>query len=266
MKQILITKLALILFAVALTNCNKSNIDEPSQDELYEQKIFLNEKAQAIVEADNTFGIKLFKNLIENSENDQENIIISPLSVSMALGMTYNGADGETKKAMENTLELQGMSVQEINEGFKSIIDGLSSVDPDVTLNIPNSIWYRDDFYIEPYFINTNQEYFYAETHPLNFSDPASVGIINNWVAENTNQKITTILNEISPMAVMFLINAVYFNGTWKFEFDEQYTQPETFYLSNGTTKEVDMMKQEATLNYTHNELFEAVDLYYGRG
>ncbi|MCD4736509.1 MAG: serpin family protein [Bacteroidales bacterium] len=77
---------------------------------------------------------------------------------------------------------------------------------------------------------------------------------------------MTTILNEISPMAVMFLINAVYFNGTWVYEFDEQYTEPETFYLSNGATKEVEMMKQEATLNYSGNELFEAVDLYYGRG
>jgi len=255
----------LVCVAIVLGGCKKT-ADSSPQNEPYQQKIFLDEKAKAIVNADNTFGIKLFKDLIETSEDEQDNIIISPLSISMALGMTLNGAGGETKEAMENVLELQGMSQQEINEGFKSIIDGLSSVDPDVTLNIPNSIWYRDGFYVEPYFINTNLEYFYAETHPLDFYDPASVDIINNWVAENTNQKITTIINEISPMAVMFLINAVYFNGTWKYEFDEQYTEPDTFYLSNGTTKEVDMMKQEATLQYSSNELFEAVDLYYGRG
>ena len=265
MKRYIIALLLFIPFFFLVPGCKKTGEDIP-QKEPYKQKIFLDEKAKAIVEADNTFGIKLFKNLVETSDDDQENIIISPLSISGALGMTYNGADGETKEAMENTLELHGMSVQEIDEGFKSIIDGLTSVDPDVTLNIPNSIWYRDGFFVEPNFIYTNQEYFYAQTHPLNFNDPASVDIINNWVAENTNQKITTILDEISAQAVMFLINAVYFNGTWVYEFDEQYTQPETFYLSNGTTKEVDMMKQNATLSYSNNELFEAVELYYGRG
>ncbi|MCD4790519.1 MAG: serpin family protein [Bacteroidales bacterium] len=265
MKKDLITILAFIIVAVAMTNCKKNNIDEPSQEEPYQQKIFLNEKAKAIVNADNTFGIKLFKNLVENS-NEEENIIISPLSVSIALGMTYNGANGETKEAMENTLELQGLSVEEINESYKTLIDELTSVDPKVTMNIPNSIWYRNTFDVLQDFININQNYFYAKVSPLNFNDPASIGIINNWVAESTNQKIPEIIDGIDPSTVMFLINAVYFNGTWVYEFDEQYTEPETFYLSNGTTKQVEMMQQEATLSYATNDLFEAVDMYYGSG
>ncbi|MCF8369236.1 MAG: serpin family protein [Bacteroidales bacterium] len=257
--------LILILLCITLSACKKTNEPGPS-DEPYKQKIFLNEKAAAIVKADNTFGIKLFKTLIANSEDEQENIILSPLSVSIALGMTLNGADTETKTAMENTLEFNGFVPQEINESYKSIIDGLTSVDPEVTLNIPNSIWYREDFYVQPNFISTNQSYFHAQTHPLDFSDPSAVNVINNWVAESTNQKIPTILNEISGDAVMFLINAIYFNGTWKFEFDEQHTQPGTFYLSDGSTKQVDMMKQKATMKYLQNNLFEAVDLTYGRG
>lgn len=265
MKNNLVIILALIFVAVALTNCEKSNTNEPSQEEPYQQKIFLNEKAKAIVDADNTFGIKLFKNLVENS-NEEENIIISPLSVSIALGMTYNGANGETKEAMENTLELQGISVEEINESYKTLIDELTSVDPKVTMNIPNSIWYRHTFDVLQDFIYLNQNYFYAKVAPLNFDDPASVGIINNWVAENTNQKIPEIIDSIDPATVMFLINAVYFNGTWVYEFDEQNTQQETFYLANGTTKQVDMMKQETNLNYFNNDMFKAVDLNYGSG
>jgi len=180
--------------------------------------------------------------------------------------MTYNGANGETKEAMENTLELQGLSVEEINESYKTLIDELSTIDQKVTLNIPNSIWYRNTFDVLQDFININQNYFYAKVTPLDFNDPASVGIINNWVDESTNQKIPEIIDYINPAAVMFLINAVYFNGTWVYEFDEQHTKPETFYLSNGTTKQVEMMKQEASLSYATNDLFEAVDLYYGSG
>jgi len=261
------TKL-LIVISVSLflsSSCKKTG-DSIPQDPTYEQKIFLDTKAKAIVKADNTFGIKLFKNLIANAGVEQENIIISPLSISMALGMTYNGASNETKTAMENTLELQGLSVEEINESYKTLIDELVSVDPDVSMNIPNSIWYRDNFFVEEDFINTNHDYFYAEVNPLDFGNPASVDIINNWVAENTNDKITSIIDEIDPMMVMFLINAVYFNGTWAYEFEEQYTTSEAFYLSNGTTKQVEMMKQRAMLNYSSNELFEAVDLYYGGG
>ncbi|MCD4682952.1 MAG: serpin family protein [Bacteroidales bacterium] len=265
MEKSLIKILALIFVAAALSNCKKSNIDEPSQEDPYQQKIFLNEKAKALVESDNIFGIKLFKTLNENANAD-ENIIISPLSVSIALGMTYNGANGETKEAMENTLELQGISVEEINESYKILIDELTSVDPKVTMNIPNSIWYRNTFDVLQDFININQNYFYAKVSPLNFDDPASVGIINNWVAENTNQKISEIIDNIDQATVMFLINAVYFNGTWVYEFDEQNTHPETFYLANGTTKQVDMMKQETNLNYFNNDMFKAVDLNYGSG
>ncbi len=259
------TLFILVCFVILSGGCKKTGDSSP-KDIPYEQKIFLDAKAKAIVKADNTFGIKLFKNLAANNEDEQENIIISPLSISMALGMTYNGAANETKTAMGNTLELQGMSIVEINESYKTLIDELVSVDPDVTMNIPNSIWYRDNFFVEEDFINTNHDYFYAEVNPLDFGNPASVDIINNWVAENTNDKITSIIDEIDPMMVMFLINAVYFNGTWAYEFEEQYTTSETFYLSNGTSKQVDMMKQGAMLNYSNNELFEAVDLYYGGG
>jgi serpin B len=254
--------LIFFILSVLFLSCSKNEVTDPGNND-YQQKIFLTEKGKALVQADNTFGIKLFKNLNEISEGDG-NIIISPLSISIALGMTYNGANGETETAMQNTLELQGLTVEEINQGYKNLIDALTTVDPQVTLNIPNSIWYRNTFTVEQEFIDLNQNYFYAEVNPLDFNDPEAVDIINNWVAVNTNNKIEKILDEIPIEAVMYLINAVYFDATWKYEFDEQYTLPETFYLADGITKEVDMMRQEATLNYTSNDLFEAVDLYYG--
>jgi serpin B len=246
-----------------MSGCSKNESQTIKEDEPYQQKIFLNEKAKAIVNADNTFGFNLFKT-INDSTPENENIIISPLSVSIALGMTYNGAESETKTAMENTLDLEGMTVEEINESYKTLINALTTVDPKVTMNIPNSIWYRDSFSVEADFIATNQDYFKAQVYPLDFNDPNSVNVINNWVSESTNDKIPMILNEIDPLNVMFLINAIYFFGSWKYEFDEQNTQSQAFYLADGTTKAVDMMSQHATLSYTSNELFEAVNLYYG--
>jgi serine protease inhibitor len=253
---------ACVILSALLFSCSK-NDDTKTDNDANPQQIVLTEKGKALIKADNTFGIKLFKNLNDLSAADS-NIIISPLSISMALGMTYNGANGETKTAMKNTLELQGLTVEEINQGYKFMIDALTTVDPKVTMNIPNSIWYRNTFKVEQEFINLNKNYFYAEVNPLDFNDTESVNIINNWVATHTNNKIDKILDGIGAEDIMYLINAVYFNATWKFEFLEQNTLPKTFYLANGTTKEVAMMHQSATLNYAANEMFEAVDLYYG--
>jgi len=192
--------------------------------------------------------------------------MISPLSVSLALAMTYNGADGDTKVAMEKILELYGLTVDEINENYKTLIDALASVDPKVLMSIANSIWYKQEFDVEQDFINVNQDYFYAEVSPLDFNDPESVTTINNWVANKTNDKITEILDEIPVDAVMYLINAIYFKGIWKYEFEESNTEEKPFYLSDGTTKDVPMMVQEGSFNYFSNDILQAVEMPYGAG
>jgi len=92
-------------------------------------------------------------------------------------------------------------------------------------MSIANSIWYKQTFNVEQDFINANQDYFYAEVSPLDFNDPDAVTTINNWVADKTNDKITEIIKEIPRLAVMYLINAIYFKGIWKYEFDESETE-----------------------------------------
>ncbi|MBA7546210.1 hypothetical protein ES705_38593 [subsurface metagenome] len=218
-----------------------------------------------LVEADNLFGIKLFKEVLK-TEEPEKNVMISPLSVSLALAMTYNGADGDTKEAMEKTLELSGLTVDEINENYKMLIDALASVDPKVLMSIANSIWYKQTFEVEQDFINVNQNYFYAEVSPLDFYAPDAVTTINNWVADKTKNKITEILDEIPAAAVMYLINAIYFKGIWKYEFDESDTEEKSFYLSDGTTKDVPMMVQEGSFNYLSNDILQAVEMPYGTG
>ncbi len=167
---------------------------------------------------------------------------------------------------MEETLELTGLTVDEINTNYKLLIDALVSVDPKVLLSIANSIWYKHTFPVEQDFLTVNQNYYYAEVSPLDFLDPDAVNIINNWIADKTNDLITKVLERIPADAVMYLINAIYFKGIWKFEFDEAETEEEPFYLSNGTTKDVPMMIQEASVNYLSNDLIQAVELQYGYG
>ena len=252
------------LFLLFITSsCEKKNVE--SVQELNPKKIPLTEKGKQIISADNKFGFDLLKNITQKEES-KKNIIISPTSVALALAMAYNGAEGATKTAMEETLNKQGLSIDDINESYKYLIQALKTVDEKVTMSIANSIWYRNDFEVEQDFISTNQNYYDAEVTALNFDDSDAKNIINSWVAEKTNNKIMEIVDNISPETVMFLINAVYFKGIWHYEFNESETEELPFTLADGTVKQVETMSMKADLNYYNNNIFQAVELPYGQG
>ena len=218
---------------------------------------------QEIVSADNVFGLKLFKAL--HTAKPESNLFISPLSISMALGMTLNGANGDTYEAMKTTLELNGLSETEINESYKNLIGLLTNLDEEVIFNIANSIWYRNEFSIEQSFIDVNKEYFNAEVRGLDFCNPSSLNIINNWVDQKTNGLIKKILEEQIPdYMVMYLINAIYFKGVWTNEFDKKETKTEPFYNYNNAVSNISLMHQEDDFFYAENDQFQAVDLIYG--
>jgi serine protease inhibitor len=218
-----------------------------------------------LVSSDNKFGLKLFRETV--SREGDKNVFVSPLSVSMALGMTYNGANGSTREAMQNTLELQGMSLEDVNKSYRSVIDLLRGLDSKVTFQIANSIWYRQEFEVESTFVDLNRTYFDAVVQALDFVDPSAVVTINNWVKANTNGKIDKIIERIPDNTVMYLIDAIYFKGTWKLRFDAKKTTASPFYLSNGSTKSCQMMSMpETKIASLSTEEFTAVDLKYGDG
>lgn len=220
---------------------------------------------KSLVESDNSFGFKLFQN-IAAAEKDK-NIFISPLSVSMALGMTLNGAAGSTREAMETTLELSGLTMQEINESYQSLIELLTGLDPKVRFQLANSIWYRQGESIEQEFIDLNKTYFDAQVTGLDFGDPDAANVINRWVDDNTNGKIEEIVDaEDLAVDVMLLINAIYFKGTWTYEFDPASTRDDLFSLPDGSQKACKMMMQEGDFQYFEDSDFQAVDLPYGDG
>jgi len=183
------------------------------------------------------------------------------------LGMTYNGANGETQEAMAEALELSGLTLQEVNESYQSLIELLRGLDPKVQFRIANSIWFRQDREPEKEFIDLCKEYFDALVRSMNFADPNAAKIINGWVYDNTNGKIEEIVDDpINPLIVMFLINAIYFKGTWTYQFDEESTKDTLFTLPDGTPKPCRMMEQRGFYRYFSNDDFQAVDLPYGDG
>jgi serpin B len=222
----------------------------------------LTEGEARVVEADHEFGLNLFRAISDGAAH--ENVFISPLSVSTALGMTLNGAEGETKQQIQETLALAGLSDKDINESYRGLIDLLRGLDPKVVFEIANSIWYRDTFTVEPDFLDVNRTYFDAEVQALDFNSPEAVTTINSWVDDKTHGKIEDIVDQVDPLTMMYLINAIYFNGTWTYEFDEDATEQRPFTRADGTQQEVPMMAQEGDLAYYENDDVQVVDLPYG--
>lgn len=251
----------IISLIIGLSSCKK---DEGETIMSIRKEIKLTQVGEQIVESDNSFGLDFFKLLTENNTTN-ENLMISPLSISLALSMTYNGADTETKTAMENTLRFSSLTNDEININNQQLSVALMNIDRKVDFSIANSIWYRNNFSVLPDFISTNENFYNAEITALNFSNPTSKNIINNWVADKTNNKITEIIDNIQPNIVMYLINAIYFKGSWKYMFDKSKNEFLPFYLSDGSKKEVEMMQQTTNLQGMNNDDFYLVELPYGR-
>ena len=247
----------LLFISLFVSQCSKGPA-EPSNTQIRD----LTSMEKALVEADNHFGLKLFREINEGEKD--KNVFISPLSISMALDMTLNGAAGETKQAMQNALEVAGFSDQQINISYQSLIELLTGLDPKVKFQIANSIWYRSTFSVEQPFIDVNKKYFNAKVAGLDFNDPLSVNVINSWVYENTNGKIDKIVDRIDPLTVMFLINAIYFKGTWTYQFEESNTMEAPFYLPDNSEKACRLMNIYGTFNYFSNDKFQAIDLPYG--
>jgi serpin B len=220
----------------------------------------------SVVTANAKFGFNLF-NEIRKTEQDK-NIFISPFSVSIALAMALNGASGETEQVMVNTLQLQGLDSESINAGYAGLRQTLLTSDPKVILTIANSLWARQDVPFKPDFLQRNTQFFGAEISTLDFTDPNTLKTINQWVNTNTNGKISKILDEINPDAVLFLINAIYFKGIWQTEFDPLHTRDGDFHLATGGEKQVAMMTRTGDYRYYQNyeENFHAISLPYGDG
>jgi len=257
MKTTLSISLGILLL---LSACKKEN-DTP----LEMKPVKLTDKQEQVINSSNSFGFDFFREAYLNA-GDDKNFMLSPLSVSMALGMTRNGASGATLDSMTAALRFNGMTDQEINESYRYIIETFTSLDPKVKLSIANSIWYKEGFSVSQDFLSANQNYFKAQCSPLDFSAPGAVNTINSWVSDNTNQLIPKIVDQIPAEMVMYLINAVYFKGQWKYKFETSATQDKSFRLPDGSMITAAAMMRDITVPAYVSDDFKIVELPYGQG
>lgn len=194
----------------------------------------LNAAEQAIALSTSGLGLALLKNV--NQTMGDSNVFLSPLSASMALGMTLNGANSSTYEEMRTALFLPDRPLSELNASYQALIALLRALDKTVDFRIANSIWYKQSFgpAIEPTFVNDTKNYFGAQVQGLDFASSAAKDAINSWVNTSTNGKISKIVDQIPPQMVMYLINAVYFKGAWRQGFDPKRTGDGPFFTHTG--------------------------------
>jgi len=217
----------------------------------------------AVIGASNAFGFNLLREL-DRTRSDS-NIFMSPLSASMALGMTMNGAAGQTFDEMRSTLGFGAQPSAEINASYRSLIEMLRALDRTVDVRIANAIWYREGFPFETSFLDESKQYFDAKVAPLDFAAAGAVPTINDWVKASTNGKIDNIVDGPIPGdVVMYLINAIYFNGSWTTRFDKSLTKPDQFMTVDGSAAPIAMMRRTDSVRVAETADAQVVELPYG--
>jgi serpin B len=259
MKTFLRTPLLIIgLLVIGLASCKKSAVGpKPGGKNLV---IAADEVPE--ITADNAFAIRLFKSL-DSTNTGGANLFISPLSVSFALGMTSNGANGATLAAFKKTLNFAGLSQSQINDYYNNLITNLPQLDPNTTLDIANSIWYRQGFSVLPQFLHTDSTDFHAQAQGLDFSSASAPATINNWVNTNTHGFIPAIIKNIPGDAVMYLVNAMYFKSSWQEKFDVAQTHTAPFYLADNSTVQTSFMVGTVDFNFYNDGKAAVFELPY---
>jgi serine protease inhibitor len=218
--------------------------------------------ATTLVNANSKLAFVLFKQL--NATETGNNVFISPLSISTALAMLYQGANAETKDEIAKVLNYNGIDITKLNSAYKSLLNNLKNADSYVTLNSENSIWYKEGFNVKSDFLNINNDVFGAEIKELDFTKVDAADMLNDWISNATNGMIKKMVDP--PLSgLMYLINAIYFKGAWTNPFNPELTRKATFTTESGKSNTVDMMHAEGIAEFGKGTNYSAVRLPYGK-
>lgn len=218
-----------------------------------------------MVTAANEFGFRLLKEV--NTASASANVFLSPLSASMALGMTMNGAEGATFTEMRSALGFGPRTYAELNASYQSLIALLRGLDPRVEFRIANAIYYDQvdiGSAVEPLFVQESQRYFDAEVKGMDFRVATAVDTVNAWANRNTNGRIPEILDAIDPQIVMLLMNAIYFKGDWREGFKASETRDDVFHKPGGSQVLVPMMNRKGGFRVGRTSNAQVAELPYG--
>ena len=245
-----------------LTSCSE---DEPVAPNIKYNPgtVKLTAAQQAQVENSNEFAWKFFK---EVSKGEQEDVFVSPLSVTYALGMLSNGAVGDTQKEILEGLEFRSGKVEDINSLCHQLMIESPKLDKSTQLSMANAVVVNKKIQLQPTFQNVVKKQYDALVASKDFSSPATLSFINQWASEHTQGMVPKILERINPDGVSYLLNALYFKGIWYRQFDKKHTKKEAFTKADGTKSQVQMMHQKEQFLIGENEMYQTVVLPYGNG
>jgi serpin B len=244
--------------SAALPISQSSSIAVTTKQKYPDRQLNLDDR---LIEASNRFSFNLFDRIAKKQTN--KNIFISPLSISLALSMTYNGASGETQSAMARTLEVQGIAISEVNNFNRILQKSLLSNDKGTEISIANSLWANKDFSLEQSFVDNTKIYYQAKLSNLDFSDRNAPTIINDWVKQITKGKISKIIEETNSSTTIILVNAIYFKSGWRKPFNKSNTKPKPFTLDDGTKIQHPAMSHNSFYLYFDTPEFQAIKIPY---
>lgn len=258
MKKIFIAAFGVLC---ALAACQ----DEESSTQLQPRKdISLTRAEKEMADKGTEFAFRFF-NQINQTEQEQDNWMISPLSASFCLSMLANGADGNTLDEMKTVLGFSGYSLEEMNEYNRKLLDELPGLDNSTRMALANSIWVDNQFDVYDNFVQVNRDWYDAGYGKLDFASPDAKDAMNRWCAENTNNLITDFVKKTEKGDLFYVLDALYFKGIWETKFNKANTQEKDFTNADGSRSKVAMMRMEReTFNGMQNEYFSLTEFPYG--
>lgn len=221
----------------------------------------LSDSEREIVKKNNAFALNLYRQL-----SGMESKVISPMSITYLMGMLANGADGNTQQEILKAIGCEGLNVQELNALYHGLMQSAGRLDKKTIVNIANYVAVNKQNHLNFDFGKMVSDTYQARVESLDFSSSKSTAKINDWCKAHTDGMIPKIIDQIDPSAISYIMNAIYFNGTWQEKFDAKNTKQENFHGYTRDIQKVSMMHQVEKFYYTENNTFKAVDLPYGNG
>lgn len=273
MKKVTMT-LAMMAMMMGLASCgttkNADNSKKNQQDDLVASRedglmddnyLILSDAQRDIIENNNAFALNLFSQM-----KGFDSKVVSPMSVSYLMGMLANGADGQTRQEIMKAIGCEKVSLRDLNEFYQMLITHANHFDKATTINIADYIALNCHYQLKDGFASTMQNYYKAGVESLDFSKASTLKRINRWCSDHTDGMIPKIIEQVDADAVSYIMNAIYFNGTWTDKFDTRQTKLENFQGYTRDIKKTQMMHRDGKYQYMDNADFAAVNLPYGNG
>ena len=270
----LLTATTCMAMAIGAVSCSESE-NEPNKEVRYmmprTEKVQLTYKQKEMVKNHNAFAFELLRaayDLQQSGKDKDKSFCLSPMGATYLMGMAGSGAAGETRKQIVDAMGMSTASAKDINDLCRTIIKDAPGTDKQVTLETANALYANKDIALKEQFCKDMNTYYEADARSLDFSDPGSLDIINNWMKEKTDGKITNALDWLDVVATAYLANATYFKPTWTKHFDKENTKTEAFNMEDGTTRQVQMMNNVARVRaYSANKISSTmICLPFGSG